>query len=49
MTTRHALDRRTGMERITVCVRASSGGMLKTKPDSWKDVFFPYVYEKGGS
>jgi hypothetical protein len=24
-------------------------GMLKTKPDSWKDVFFPYVYEKGGS
>jgi hypothetical protein len=24
-------------------------GMLKTKPDSWKDVFFPYVYEKGGN
>jgi NitT/TauT family transport system substrate-binding protein len=24
-------------------------GMLKTKPDSWRDVFFPYVHEKGGS
>jgi NitT/TauT family transport system substrate-binding protein len=24
-------------------------GMLKARPDSWKDVFFPNVYEKGGS
>jgi ABC-type nitrate/sulfonate/bicarbonate transport system substrate-binding protein len=24
-------------------------GMLKTKPDSWRDVFFPYVYESGGN
>jgi len=23
-------------------------GMLKAPPESWKDVFFPFVYERGG-
>jgi NitT/TauT family transport system substrate-binding protein len=27
----------------------AKSGMLKTKPESWKDVFLPNVYERGGN
>jgi hypothetical protein len=56
MRTRHASRRRTRMgggHSVRALVAYAEfmvkTGMLKTKPDSWKDVFFPYVYEKGGS